>query len=173
MSIEQYQKNVNSFDKDIATLEKKKTDIDKKCADIQSKIISIQKSITAHTSSTVASSKIKQITGLQADYSKKLSESVAISKKIADVRSKRNGAYLKFQKAQQSEEKKREREAKKLQESYEQRIFELSHSIIPNRITMKKKTTNIAKSDECDVFVSHAWEDKESFVDDFLNHYVV
>ena len=42
MSVEQYQKSVNTLDKEIATLEKKKVEADKKCADIQSKINSIR-----------------------------------------------------------------------------------------------------------------------------------
>ena len=61
MSVEQYQKSVNTLDKEIATLEKKKVEADKKCADIQSKINSIQKNIASRTSANMVASKKKQI----------------------------------------------------------------------------------------------------------------
>ena len=73
MSVEQYQKSVNTLDKEIATLEKKKVEADKKCADIQSKINSIQKNIASRTSANMVASKKKQIASLQAEYSKKMS----------------------------------------------------------------------------------------------------
>lgn len=38
MSIEQYQRAVNSLDKEIADIEKKKSMADKKCAEIQGKV---------------------------------------------------------------------------------------------------------------------------------------
>lgn len=71
MSVEQYQKSVNTLDKEIATLEKKKVEADKKCADIQSKINSIQKNIASRTSANMVASKKKQIASLQAEYSKR------------------------------------------------------------------------------------------------------
>lgn len=43
MSIEQYQRDVNSIDKEIATLEKKKAEIDKKYADLSKKIYDTEK----------------------------------------------------------------------------------------------------------------------------------
>lgn len=45
MSVEQYQRSVNSLDKEIILLEKKKAGIDKECARLQSKIASVEKSI--------------------------------------------------------------------------------------------------------------------------------
>lgn len=84
MSVEQYQKSVNTLDKEIATLEKKKVEADKKCADIQSKINSIQKNIASRTSANMVASKKKQIASLQAEYSKKMSSSADVGRKISD-----------------------------------------------------------------------------------------
>lgn len=122
MSIEQYQRNVNSLDKDLLILEKKKSDIDKKCSDLQSKITSAKKSITPRTSASTVSTKMRQINGWQIDYSKKISESANLGKKISDKRKKRNDAYLRLQKAQQNEQKKQDKEMKRLQIGYQNRI---------------------------------------------------
>jgi len=81
MSVEQYQKSVNTLDKEIATLEKKKVEADKKCADIQSKINSIQKNIASRTSANMVASKKKQIASLQAEYSKKMSSRACLKNK--------------------------------------------------------------------------------------------
>ena len=105
MSVEQYQRNVNSLDKEIASLEKKKAEADKKCAELQKKINSTQKSITSRTSASMTASKMKQIAAWQSDYAKKVSESADIGKKISDKRIKRNDAYTRLQKEQQAEQK--------------------------------------------------------------------
>lgn len=170
MSVEQYQRNVNTLDKEIATLEKKKAEADKKCADIQSKINSIQKGITSRTSATMAANKQKQIASLQAEYAKKMASSADVGKKISDKRQKRNDAYLKLQKAQQEEQKKQEIALKKMQKSYENKIEELSNQAV-QQFRTNNNIENINGQQEVgeyDVFVSHAWEDKESFADEFV-----
>lgn len=49
-----------------------------------------------------------------------------------------------------------------MQRHYEQRIAEIENASIP-------QFTEVSEGDEeYDVFVSHAWEDKESFVDEFV-----
>lgn len=56
---------------------------------------------------------------------------------------------------------------KRMQDSYEQRINELSRSNLPKSV-LTKEQSEIGITEEYDVFVSHAWEDKESFVDEFV-----
>ena len=97
-----------------------------------------------------------------------LSESADLAKKIADKRARRNDAYIKLQKAQTEEQKKQDREMKKMQTSYENRIKELSRRVIPEKQDLEPKSNVFAEEEEFDVFVSHAWEDKESFVDEFV-----
>ena len=167
MSVEQHRKNVNSLDKEIATLEKKKADVDKKCADLSKKISSTRKSITSRTSASTANSKLKQISGWEADHSKKLDESATLGKKIAEKRQKRNDAYIKLQKAQQVEQKKQDRENTRIRESYEEKITELQNRIIHSTIQTPHKASS--SCEEFDVFVSHAWEDKSSFTDEFVD----
>ena len=145
-------------------------EVDKKCADIQSKINSIQRGITSRTSANVVASKKKQIASLQAEYSKKMSSSADVGKKISDKRQKRNDAYLKLQKAQLEEQKKQEIELKKMKKTYENKIEELSNQAVQQlRINNNiENANNQQEIEEYDVFVSHAWEDKESFADEFV-----
>lgn len=167
MSVEQYQRSVNSLDKDIAALEKKKAEADKKCAELSSKISSTQKSITSRTSASIVASKLKQISGWESDRAKKSAESADLGKKLAEKRQKRNDANLKLQKAQQDEQKKQNREMKRMQESYESRIAQLQSRTIPSGVNINS-VADKHEDVQYDVFVSHAWEDKESFVDEFV-----
>lgn len=166
MSVSHYQNTVNTLDREISQLEKKKADKDKECASLQSKINSTSKSITKYTSATTAASKLKQIERYQTDYARKSSESADLGKKISDKRKKRNESYLKLQKAQQDEQKKQEKNMQKLQKSYEHRILELQSQIVPR--TDDLVNSMLETSDEYDVFISHAFEDKEDFVEEFV-----
>lgn len=169
MSVEQYQRSVNSMDKDIAALEKKKAEVDKKCAELSKKISSTEKSITSRTSASTTASKLKQITGWESDRAKKSAESADLGKKIADKRQKRNDAYLKLQRAQQDEKKKQDRQMKRVQASYESRISQLQGLAIPGSVRgVDRSPEDVTEDVQYDVFVSHAWEDKESFADEFV-----
>ena len=167
MSVDYYQRSVNSLDKDIAALEKKKAEADKKYAELSSKISSTQKSITPRTSASIAASKLKQISGWESDRAKKPAESADLGKKLAEKRQKRNDANLKLQKAQQDEQKKQDREMRRMQESYESRIAQLQSMAIPSGVNISSAVDE-QEDVQYDVFVSHAWEDKESFVEEFV-----
>ncbi len=167
MSISQYQRTVNTLDKDIADLEKKKAGKDKEIAVLQNKINSTNRSITKNMSATTLSSKIKQISGWESDIAKKTKESADFGSKIADKRKKRSEAYLKLQKAEQDERKKAEKQNLQIIKNYENRINELQKQVIKQVVP-----TNFEKiqqvDEEYDVFISHAWEDKEDFVDELV-----
>lgn len=167
MSIEQYQRAVNSLDKEIAALEKKKATKDRENATLQNKINSAQKSITKYSSQSTINSKIRQIASYESDQAKKSKESAELGIKIADKKKKRSDAYLKLQKEQQNEQKKQDRANQRLQASYELRIAELQQQLVTS-ITMPQQNS-VASNEEYDVFVSHAWEDKEDFVDEFVS----
>ena len=166
MSIEIYQRNVNNLDKEIATLEKKKAEVDKKIANSQAKIGSIQKSITKNTSAITLKSKQRQIDSLNKEINRNTKNSADYSKKIADKRKRRNAEYLKLQKAEQTEKRKQEKEINDIKNHYEDRIRELTQ--MPTMVEKNIQFNEIQDLEEYDVFVSHAWEDKESFVDEFV-----
>lgn len=168
MSAEQYQKTVNSLDKEIADLEKKKAAADKKSADEQKKAASV--SISKNASATTIKSKMREIDRHEDAARKASQESADLQKKIADKRSKRNDAYLKLQKEQQNERKKEQKEQQRnitnMQRAYEKRITDLEAQVSPVITTFT--TEENEPLPEYDVFISHAWEDKESFADEFV-----
>ena len=166
MSVTQYQKIVNDLDKEITNLEKKKAELDKKAAYEQGRAAKV--SISSNISISTLKSKQKEIERYESASRKAAQESAEVQKKIADKREKRNNAYLKLQKEEQ-QERKREQQIQKrvindIRQLYESRIAELEEQSKP---IIKQAVIN--NSEEYDVFVSHAWEDKASFVDEFVD----
>lgn len=168
MSVEQYQKTVNTLDKEIADLEKKRATLDSKCADLKKKIGDAEVAIRKTKSASTVKSKLNQISTWQKEESRKASESANIGKKISEKRTKRNDAYKKMQKAQLDEEKKKDKRMKSMQVSYENRVKELTNQLSVKPIIPEIIHTYVEYNEEYDVFVSHAWEDKEGFVDEFV-----
>lgn len=74
---------------------------------------------------------------------------------------------MKLQKEQQNEQKKQDRANQRLQTSYESRISELQQQLVTSIIMSQQNS--VASNEKYDVFVSHAWEDKEDFVDEFVS----
>lgn len=168
MSIALYQRQVNNLDKEIADLEKKKAAKDKESANLQEKINRIKKSITKNTSLTTLNTKSREITRYSNDYTKKTSDSAKLGKKIAEKRSSRAQVYLKLQKAQQTDQIKQQKENQLVQDAYEARIDNLQKQIEESNI-LKISSQNLEEEhEEYDVFISHAYEDKESFVDELF-----
>ncbi|WP_288534109.1 toll/interleukin-1 receptor domain-containing protein [uncultured Ruminococcus sp.] len=167
MSVEQYQRTVNRLEKEIADLEKKKADKDKNIAILQSKIISLKRSINKHTSPNSLANKNRQIASYESDKAKKSKESADLEKKIAEKKRRLSEANLKLQKEQQNEQKKQEKITQQLKLSYENRIDDLQQQLVQSVIAPQQSNSDLAY-EEYDVFISHAWEDKEDFVDELV-----
>lgn len=166
MSVEQYQRIVNTIDKEIADLEKKKALEDKKAAEYHKKSANIN--ISKNTSQSMIKSKLRQMERYETTARKSESDSANYAKKIADKRKKRNDAYIKLQREEQVERKKQERTIKNMKDAYEKRIAELEFN---RALSFKKEFNaedNFCERPEYDVFISHAWEDKEDFVEEFV-----
>ena len=166
MSVDQYQRTVNSLDKEIASLEKKKAVADKKAASEAKKATGVL--ISKNASAATVKSKLRQIDGYNASSQKAEAESADLQKKIADKRAKRNDAYQKLQKEQEREKKKEQQSIKRMQQSYERKITAMEAELVPQRIIGSHELSEYKEAPEFDAFVSHAWEDKESFVDEFV-----
>ena len=167
MSVEQYQREVNSLDSDIAKLQDKKAKADKKYADLQKKIMDASSAANRTKSATTFKSKMRQIEGWNKDSGKASKESTDLSKKIAEKTKKRNDAYSKLQKAEQQQKRKEAANIKRMQESYEERINELELHAEDIRIPLQRNAYQ-ESDEEYDVFISHAWEDKEPFVNELV-----
>lgn len=167
MSSEQYQRNVNSLDKDIADLEKKKAAADKKAADEQGKAARVR--FSGNDSMSSLKMKMNEKERHEKAARKASEESANLQKKIAEKRNKRNDAYLKLQRELQNERKKeistQQRVISNMQRSYEERIAKLENQARP---ILHKVTQQANMLPEYDVFISHASEDKEDFVDEFV-----
>lgn len=165
MSVDQYQRSVNSLDKELADLEKKKAAADKKAADEESKANGISWSKSA--SESTIKSKIRQIESHKKAALKAQGESADLQKKIADKRKKRNDTYSRLQKEQQTEQKRQDKAVKNMRQSYEDRIAELEKRSMP--VVQSVDHSDGQPDPEYDVFISHAWEDKKDFVDDLAD----
>jgi hypothetical protein len=94
-----------------------------------------------------------------------------INKKIADKRKRRADMAVRLQKEENEEVKKQQKAQSTIYSEYEKRIADLT-SQLNNKIPaiVKNSTSTLEEQDELyDVFISHAWEDKESFVDEFVD----
>lgn len=167
MSVDQAQRSVNSLDKDIADLEKKKAAKDKECADLQKKITTAQKSASKTSSQATLKSKLRQIAGWESDLAKKSKDSAELGKKIADKKKKRTDSYLKLQKEERNQQKKDEKKNQAVLNSYQARIDELQGQLRAG-VAPHIAPSHAGELEEYDVFVSHAFEDKEDFVDDLV-----
>ncbi|MGF3067355.1 toll/interleukin-1 receptor domain-containing protein [Facklamia sp. P13064] len=164
MSVKQYQSQLNNLDKDIAILEKKRAEEDRKAALKESKALKV--TISKSASQATVNSKLRQISQYQEIATKARAKSANYSKKIGEKRKKRNEVYQKLQKAEQDLKKKETKETQKIQRMYEDRIKELEGVAI-SKVESINKTLSSERA--YDVFISHAYEDKESFVNELVD----
>ena len=169
MSVEQQQRTVNNLDKEIADLQKKKATYDKKAADEQKRAANV--SISSNASPATVKSRLRDIERHNEAANKAIQESANLQKKIADKTKKRNDAYIKLQNEQQIELKKNEKEQRRalenIQKAYKDRLSELEKQWRPK--SLEPFDEENMPTPEYDVFISHATEDKGSFVDEFVD----
>lgn len=168
MSVIQYQNNVNKLDKEISDLEKKKAGVDSEVAKINDSIAKNSKYILTHSSSSSASSKQRENERLMRNKVQKQKESADLMKKIADKRNKRNSEYIKLQKEQERESKKIEAENRRKFDNYQNQIKALNNQLNMPKVVFQNNISDLPDENEYDVFISHAWEDKEDFVEEFV-----
>jgi len=173
MSAEQTQREINQLDTEIVILEKKRADFEHKEADRIQKINNIQRSITKTISMSALSSKNKQIQNYQNEISKSAKDKADVTKKIAEKRKKRADKALKLQKEEMRERQRENSTQQTIQRNYEQRIDELTSQIrtqvyMSQLLPSSPLSSTKIDTEEYDVFISHAWEDKNDFVDEFV-----
>lgn len=171
MSIKLYQNSLNQVDKDIANLEKKLAYYAKSEAEKTKRISSIEKSITKNTSVSSLNSKLKQIGSLRNELSRIVTQKADINKKIAEKRSKHNDLSIKIQKEQEKQDKKEFETRKRVEETYKKQIADLTQ-VFNSEVSRVKSSSNLSvyennSNEKYDVFISHANEDKENFVNEF------
>lgn len=169
MSSQYYQNKVNSLEKDIADLQKKMADESKKELDRERNKNTIIKSINKNTSQSSLASKQRQIdthNGYIIDIQKKKAD---IQKKTANKTSELGKAKQSLLKEEEKGRMKIQKEQSEFQNKLERQIEEqkmLLNQLIESNYSSNIEKEHSRKNDELlyDFFISHASEDKDSFV---------
>lgn len=171
MNSSYYQNKVNQLDKEIADLETKIAAESKIEADKSMRIINTQKSITKYTSASTASMRMRQIEGYNREIARAQQKRADLQKKQADKRSQRAKYAIDLQREIEKENKKNLLEQKKMQDMYEQKVEALTKSLNEALASNSSSTNLYNQTDEAeyDVFISHASEDKEPFVEELVH----
>ena len=175
MSVAQTQREINQLDSEIARLEKKRAEIEQKEADREQKINTIKRSITKNTSLSTLSSKNRQIQSYRSDIVKLSKEKADTTKRIAEKRKNRVDKLVRLQKEEGTEQKKNNKLQDEILKNYERRIDKLTSQIKNQSSLLRPQPSSLTEpqinliDEEYDVFISHAWEDKEEFVDEFVS----
>lgn len=167
MSTSYYQNRVNQLDREIAELEKKIASESQIEADRNSRIISVQRSITKNTSASIVNMRMRQIENYNKEIATVQKKRADLQKKLADKRADRAKYGIELQKEIERENHKTQLLQQRLQEQYERKVEELTaalqRTVSPQ--SLQHNLYNEVEDAEFDVFISHASEDKESFVE--------
>lgn len=170
MSADQTRTICNQLSKEIADLEKKLADEVKKEADKMKRINDTQKSINKYTSESTRQSKVRQIQSCQDDLTRIAKKKADINNKIADKRKRHSDTTIKLHKEEALENKKAQQIQKSIYDNYEKQIANLTSQlktqvIVPT--SLYAQDSNL--EEQYDVFISHASEDKETFVNELVD----
>lgn len=160
MSSDSYRRNIGSLNRDLGSLHTKMASERKKEADLAAKIGRVQSSITKTTSASSLQSKLREIERLNKDIGQSKKRQADISKQIADKEKKKHSYEQSLMKEQQ-------REQKSYQRDQERRIGQYRSGLASELFrvaAVHRDDPPQAPPKHHDVFISHASEDKDSFV---------
>ncbi|RGB75504.1 toll/interleukin-1 receptor domain-containing protein [Anaerococcus nagyae] len=161
MSVSQYSRELENIKRRISRLEKSKVYVETRAAKCDVEVAKIQ--IKSNDSGSRIKSKQRKIAKLQSDASDYRKKSAKYSKDIAKENKKLFETTNKLEKERQKETKKQEKILKGFQDLYEIRVKEMEENMLTEDDLNKD-----ASNDEFDFFISHAYEDKKNFVDEFV-----
>lgn len=172
MSISSLQGDIERLNKDLVSLNQKLARESKNEANKYSRIQSIEKSINKNTSDSTRKSKMHQIAQLQKEIGQSKDKQAHFQKDIATKTKTLSEKNISLTKEQTKENKKHQEALEKAQKEYNAFTSEWKRN---QREQIEKIVSNsrgvYEQSDEIkyDVFISHASEDKEAFVDGLVN----
>lgn len=172
MSVASYQSQLNMIDQEIARLESRMADQSRIEADCQAQIARIERSMQQTHSAASYQSYLRQINTYQSRMNDALRRRADLNQQIARKRTDRTRVSGYLQRAISDEAKQQQRAQNALMQSYQRKIAELGNALTqsireqvqPTTIYSAVETTVV----EHDVFISHATEDKESFVNELV-----
>lgn len=172
MSINQLNTEIITLNKHIASLQAKYASEKKVESDKRVRIVSIQSSINKNTSVSTVNSKLKQISQLEKEIAQSATKQANLTKEIANKQKILSDKTASLSKEQVKEAKKQQEEQKKLHINYERQIASLQSKIkMQSRVENSNTSHNLYEQNNSvkyDVFISHATEDKEDFVDELV-----
>lgn len=171
MSVEHWQRIVNNLDSDIANLEMRKANVDKRAAD-EAKRAADYNTFSSNVSPATLKSRLRNAESHASASRKAFKESAELQRKIADKRKERNNAHLRLQNELNQERKREYNSYGKVLRGHENNSFQYYpqsiHGFFSQPFVRITKSLKSSDKPKYDVFISHATEDKESFVDEFV-----
>ena len=172
MSVASYQSQLNMIDQEIARLESRMAEQSRIEADCQSHIARIERSMQQTHSASSYQSGLRQINTYQSRKNDALRRRADLNQQIARKRSDHARVSGCLQRAIAEEARLQHRSQDALMQSYQRKISELENALAssvrgqiqPRDISHGNETIAI----EHDVFISHATEDKEGFVNELV-----
>ena len=161
MSVNQNIRNIKNIKRRISRLEKSKVDAETRAAKCDVEAAKIE--FNSSDSSSRIRSKQRQMDRLKRDASDYRKKSAKYSKDIAKENKKLLETTNKLEDERQKESKKQEKALRNFQNLYESRVKNMEENMIA-----EDNLKNDVSNDEFDFFISHAYEDKKSFVDEFV-----
>ena len=168
MSLQFHQQRINTLDREIANLERQSADQTRTEAQCQRNIDNIGRSMQNCSPSSLQS-KMNQIDTQQRAKQRAIDRRADIANQIARKRAERARISETLQRESEQENRRQQHEQENLMRNYENRISQLSAALSQAVTTRAVISNTFTEEDtaEYDVFISHASEDKDSFVRDF------
>lgn len=160
MSVESCRRNIESVNRELGQLHQKLADERKREADKTARIGQVDRGITKNTSASSLRSKMNEIQRLNKDIEQSKKKQADLSKRIAAKEKKKHEHERDLLKEQGKEQQ-------ALQKDQERRMAQFEANLRRSMTAATSPSLPLAPSPtakEHDVFISHASEDKESFV---------
>lgn len=166
MTISATQNNVSHVTKQIADLNKSDAELTKKEADLLAKINRASDAASRTRSASTAGMKLKEIERATKDMAGVRSKRADISKKIADATKNLQGYQQQLAREEERSRKKVTAEEKRRMRDREAHERRITSELRSRRqiVEQSMPTSGTAAGEMHDFFISHASEDKDSFV---------
>ena len=171
MNANYYLDKLNRLDREIVELERKIATESQIEANKNKRISTIQASFNKNTSPSMYNLKMHQIEREKKEMINAQKRRADFQKKLADKRKDRTRYNIELQKVQNKENQKMLQTQRMMQQQYERRVKELT-TVLQISTSSQNGQYNLydqIEDVEYDVFISHATEDKKTFVEDLVN----
>ncbi len=168
MSIQFYQQRIMALDREIVNLERQVADQMRTEVRCQQTIANLERSMR-NCSASLIQSKLSQIDSQKRSQQRAIDKRTNLSAQIARKRDERTRQSQYLQRAVKEENRQQQRAQADMMRRYENRISELkvaSSQSVSTQFSPQNLYSD-AGTEKYDVFISHASEDKEGFVNEF------